>query len=124
VTFAGANCVTAKLREQADSLTYEVSAASDRMGIRLLPEQEGVLAWSGGELTSFGVPRGAIQLPPGGTPVVLGADHQTTGGYPLLGVVARADWPLLAQLRPGSKVRLRPVTLEEARAARIAKVFS
>jgi antagonist of KipI len=94
------------------------------MGVRVLPEQEGVLAWSGAELTSFGVPRGAIQLPPGGTPVVLGADHQTTGGYPVLGVLARVDWPPLAQLRPGSKVRLEPVTLEEARAARHAKLFS
>ncbi|HEX8599798.1 MAG TPA: 5-oxoprolinase subunit PxpB [Chloroflexia bacterium] len=118
VPYLGAGCVATTLREHADSLTYEVSVASDRMGVRLLPEQEGELAWSGGELTSFGVPRGAIQLPPGGTPVVLGADHQTTGGYPVLGVVARGDWPLLAQLRPGSKVRLKPVTLAEARAAR------
>jgi antagonist of KipI len=88
------------------------------MGVRLLPEQEWALAWDGGELTSFGVVRGAIQLPPGGAPVVLGADHQTTGGYPLLGVVARADWPVLAQLRPGRKVKLQSVTLAEARAAR------
>lgn len=123
VPYLGTGCVSAKLREQAHSVTYEVGAASDRMGVRLLPEKEGVIAWSGGELTSFGVPRGAIQLPPSGTPVVLGADHQTTGGYPVLGVVARADWPLLAQLTPGSKVRLQPVTLEEARAARSAKLF-
>ncbi len=123
VPYLGAGCVTEKLGEQAESLTYEVGAASDRMGVRLLPEQDGVLAWGGRELTSFGVPRGAIQLPPGGTPVVLGADHQTTGGYPVLGVVARADWPLLAQLRPGSKVRLRPVTREDARSARSARLF-
>jgi antagonist of KipI len=99
-------------------MVYEVSPASDKMGVRLLPEIEGALAWRGSELTSFGVVRGAIQLPPVGTPVVLGADHQTTGGYPIIGVLAKVDWPLLAQLKPGNKVRLQAVSLAEARAAR------
>jgi antagonist of KipI len=48
-------------------------------------------------------------------PVVLGVDHQTTGGYPLLGVLAEADFPLLAQLTPGSAVEFVPVTIDEAR---------
>lgn len=121
VAYMGQGSVSADVRERASLLVYTVSPASDRMGVRLLPEEEGTLVGGGGELTSFGVVRGAIQLPPGGTPVVLGADHQTTGGYPLLGVVVRADWPHLAQLRPGDKVRLEPVSLEEARAARKAE---
>ncbi|MDQ3927523.1 MAG: 5-oxoprolinase subunit PxpB [Chloroflexota bacterium] len=120
VPYLGQGCVAIGLREHADAITYEVSPASDRMGIRLLPEHDGALAWKGSELMSFGVPQGAIQLPPGGTPVVLGADHQTTGGYPVLGVVAKADWPLVAQLKPGAKVRLQQVTLEEARGMRSA----
>lgn len=123
VPYRGQGCVAEGQREAASALTYEVGAASDRMAVRLVPEPEGVLAWSGAELTSFGVPRGAIQLPPGGTPVVLGADHQTTGGYPVLGVVIRADWPLLAQLKPGAKVRLQPVSLEDAKAARVNGLY-
>ena len=123
VPYRGEGSVAGRQLEEASALTYEVGAASDRMGVRLLPEPEGVLAWTGAELTSFGVPRGAIQLPPGGSPVVLGADHQTTGGYPVLGVVIRADWPLLAQLRPGAKVRLQPVSLEEAKAARVNGLY-
>jgi allophanate hydrolase subunit 2 len=71
-----------------------------------------------GELVSFGVVRGAIQLPPGGEPVILNADHQTTGGYPLLGVIAEADWPLTAQLAPGDEVTFEEISVEEARRAR------
>lgn len=118
VAYSGPESVSDELRRRVDSLLFEVSPASDRMGVRLLPEKDDALAWRGGELASFGVVRGAIQLPPGGTPVVLGADHQTTGGYPLIGVLARADWPLAAQLRPGQEVRLQRVTLSEARTAR------
>jgi antagonist of KipI len=118
VPYVGRGSVAAELRERAIALEFEVSPASDRMGVRLVPKQEGALSWRGTELTSFGVVRGAIQLPPGGAPVVLGADHQTTGGYPLLGVISRADWSLVAQLKPGHKVRLQPITLNEARTAR------
>jgi KipI family sensor histidine kinase inhibitor len=118
VPFEGDSSVPLHVRGRAERQEYEVSPASDRMGVRLVPEDALVLQGGGGELASFGVVRGAIQLPPGGTPLVLGADHQTTGGYPLLGVVARADWPALAQLKPGRRVRLQPVTVAEARAAR------
>jgi len=33
------------------------------------------------------------------------ADHPTTGGYPVIAVVAEADHGLLGQLRPGTTVR-------------------
>jgi allophanate hydrolase subunit 2 len=35
--------------------------------------------------------RGAIEVPAGGMPIVLGPDHPTTGGYPVLAVVASDD---------------------------------
>ncbi len=56
-------------------------------------------------------------LPGPGRPIVLGPDHQTTGGYPVVGVVASADRPLLGQMRPGADVRLRPVDHDDAVAA-------
>lgn len=96
--------------------TWLVGAQSDRMGLRLSREDGPALSVRR-EVISFGVVQGAIQLPPGGNPVVLGPDHQTTGGYPLLGVVIEADWPLLAQLLPGDSVAFTPVPVEEARAA-------
>jgi allophanate hydrolase subunit 2 len=46
-----------------------------------------------------------VQVPPDGPPVVFLADHPTTGGYPVIGVVDPADLPLLAQAPPGTGVR-------------------
>jgi KipI family sensor histidine kinase inhibitor len=97
------------------SCDWIVSEKSDRMGTRLRSAGEGPLMTAGREVLSFGVVRGTIQLPPGGDPVVLNADHQTTGGYPVIGVVARADWPLLAQLGPGSTCRFEEISISEAR---------
>jgi allophanate hydrolase subunit 2 len=42
------------------------------------------------------------------------ADRQSTGGYPKIGTVIRADLPLLAQSRPGSSVRFQSVTVDAA----------
>jgi 5-oxoprolinase (ATP-hydrolysing) subunit C len=61
--------------------------------------------------------RGAIQLPGGGQPIVLGPDHPTTGGYPLLGVVIRADLGLLFSLPAGRRIRFEPVPVETARSS-------
>jgi allophanate hydrolase subunit 2 len=48
---------------------------------------------------------GAIQVPPDGRPVVFLADHPTTGGYPVIGVVHPADLPAAAQSPPGTPIR-------------------
>jgi antagonist of KipI len=66
------------------------------------------------ELLSEAVAFGTVQLPPSGDPIVLMADRQTTGGYPRIGEVASVDLPLLAQLKPGDRIRFRPVALDEA----------
>lgn len=81
---------------------YFISEVSDRMGTRLYGAP---LARKGGEILSCGVTRGAIQAPPDGQPIVLQADHQTTGGYPIVATVIRADIPRLAQKRPGDVIR-------------------
>jgi antagonist of KipI len=94
---------------------FEVSDASDRMGYRL----SGPLLDSGkrDELISSAVIFGTVQVPPSGEPIVLMADRQTTGGYPVIGVVATADLPLVAQLRPGDEVRFEEMTIERAQTA-------
>ena len=58
-----------------------------------------------GELPSEGIVRGAIQVPPGGEPVLFLADHPVTGGYPVAAVVLDADVDRAAQVRPGQRVR-------------------
>ncbi|MFC3503600.1 biotin-dependent carboxyltransferase family protein [Micromonospora krabiensis] len=80
---------------------YAVSPLSNRVGARLTgaPLPRAVA----GELPSEGVVLGAVQVPADGQPLVFLADHPTTGGYPVIGVVA--DVTPLAQARPGTTVR-------------------
>ncbi len=94
---------------------WTVSPDSNRMGLRLCGTRMQVEAQD--MQLSAGVGPGSIQLPAGGQPIVLLADAQTIGGYPLLGAVIRADWPRLAQARPGSVLRFSVVSLAEAEAA-------
>ncbi len=83
--------------------SWTVSSESDRVGLRLAGEPP---ARRDGELPSAGMVRGAVQLPPGGEPVILLADHPVTGGYPVVAVVLDADVDRAAQLRPGQPVHL------------------
>jgi antagonist of KipI len=114
VPFRGAQSPGAEPERAFLAATWSVSERSNRMGLRLAGDSE--LSGGGGELASFPVVPGAIQLPPDGSPIVLGPDHQTTGGYPVLGVVAGADLALLSQAGPGTKLRFKPLQLAEARA--------
>jgi len=82
---------------------YKLTVKSNRVGARLAGP---ILSRSvAGELPSEGIVLGAIQVPGDGQPLVFLADHPTTGGYPVIAVVKRADLPLLAQARPGTAIR-------------------
>ncbi|MBJ6107966.1 biotin-dependent carboxyltransferase family protein [Hymenobacter sp. BT523] len=98
---------------------FAVSAAADRMGYRL---QGPVLTrHTDAELLSSAVTFGTVQVPAGGQPIVLMADHQTTGGYPRIAQVITADFSALAQVRPGQSIRFREVSLVEAQALYLAQ---
>jgi biotin-dependent carboxylase-like uncharacterized protein len=84
---------------------YGVSNDCDRVGVRL--EGDPLERSRNGELPSEGMMRGALQVPPSGTPVLFLADHPVTGGYPVIGYVVDADVDRCAQLRPGQTVRFR-----------------
>ena len=92
--------------------TYRVSTHSDRMGIRF--EGKALTHCGSAEIVSDAVPFGTIQVPANGQPIVLAADRQTTGGYPKIGVVITADFPVLGQLRPGDKIRFHSISIEES----------
>ena len=68
-----------------------------------------------------GAPLGAIQVTPSGEPVILGVDHQTTGGYPKIGCVISADRWRIGQLRPRETVRFELVSLDDARRLLLAQ---
>jgi biotin-dependent carboxylase-like uncharacterized protein len=90
---------------------FVVESASDRQGTRL----GGVpIAPRPGELLSCGVVAGAVQVPRGGAPIVLLADHQTTGGYPVIATVIAADLGKVAQSLPGESLRFYRVERDEA----------
>lgn len=95
---------------------WRVGMDSNRMGLRLggpsLPLVKAI------EILSQPACRGTVQVPAGGQPIALMADHQSTGGYPRIAEVIAADAPRLAQVPPGRELRFAPVTLEEADAAR------
>ncbi|GAB3135021.1 5-oxoprolinase/urea amidolyase family protein [Tsukamurella serpentis] len=86
---------------------WTVSPDSDRVGVRLTGPP---LAGYPGEVLSRALIPGAVQLPPSGQPIVFGVDHPTTGGYPLIGVIAEHHLDLLAQVPIGTVVRLREVS--------------
>jgi biotin-dependent carboxylase-like uncharacterized protein len=95
---------------------FRVSPISNRMGYRL--EGPPLHTRAPTDLPSLGVLPGAIQVPPDGGAILLMADAQTTGGYPIVGVVSGADLPLAAQLLPGDRLRFAMVELEAAVDAR------
>jgi biotin-dependent carboxylase-like uncharacterized protein len=90
-------------RDQFWSTDWTVTPQSNRMGYRLAGPA--LVRERGGELASHGVLPGVIQVPPSGQPIVLLADAQTTGGYPKIGVVIRADLWKLGQLRLGAALQ-------------------
>jgi KipI family sensor histidine kinase inhibitor len=107
----------AELRRLA-AARYLVDARSDRVGVRLRWQGDAAAARPrGGEALSEGVPRGAVQVPPDGEPILLLADHQATGGYRVPAIVVAADRWMVGQLRPGDAVALEPATRPAAVAA-------
>ncbi len=84
---------------------YAVSPTGNRVGVRLTGPA--LARERPGELPSEPMVLGAVQVPANGLPLIFLADHPTTGGYPVIGVVHPADLALLAQARPGTTVRFR-----------------
>lgn len=85
--------------------TWSVSSSS-RVGARLSGSVlERAVA---GELPSEGLVEGAVQVPPDGNPIVMLADHPTTGGYPVVAVVDPADLAVVAQSPPGAPLHFHP----------------
>jgi biotin-dependent carboxylase-like uncharacterized protein len=94
---------------------YSVSGQSDRMGVRL--EGEKIENKNGVDIISDGIAYGSVQIPAAGTPIIMMADRQTTGGYAKIATVITADLSKIAQAKPGSFIRFQAVTEKEAVAA-------
>tara|TARA_B110001452_G_C15153423_1_gene401409 strand:- start:9 stop:962 length:954 start_codon:yes stop_codon:yes gene_type:complete len=91
---------------------YSVTRLADRMGMRL----DGAYLQNNinTNIKSEGLIRGVIQVPADGKPIILLSDHGTIGGYPKIAVVISADLDKVAQLTPGTKIKFKEVSLEQA----------
>lgn len=94
---------------------FTVGKDSDRMGLRLLESLSSAATIA--EQISSALVFGAMQLPPDGRPILVAADRQTTGGYPVAGVVAGVDHWRIAQARPGDTLCFVPMEAADARRA-------
>lgn len=104
--------LTNVIRDSFYTQKYTISSKSDRMGYRLegkrieMDEQISVI--------SEGTVWGDIQVPPDGQPIILMADRQTTGGYPVIGTVCSVDRSKLVQCSPGTEIQFTQINVEEA----------
>ncbi len=103
---------TSEAIDALNGAVYTISNDSDRMGYRL--EGEVIQRATQRDMITDGIVFGSIQVPPNGQPIIMMADHQTTGGYPKVATVISADLPLLAQCSPGSKISFKVISVEEA----------
>ena len=91
------NYFTAKGIDTFLSSTYTVSDKSDRMGIRL--DGQPIENINGVDIISDGIVTGSIQIPASGTPIIMMADRQTTGGYAKIATVISVDLKKIAQAK-------------------------
>ena len=92
--------------------TFRVATDSNRVGYRL--DGTRLALEQPLELVSEPLAFGTVQLPPGGQPIVLMAEHPVTGGYPRIGQVAAIDLARLAQRRPGDPLHFVEIDLDTA----------
>lgn len=90
---------------------FTISRDCDRMGYRLNEQLEGFHPKKQ-EISSGTIP-GTIQITNNGTPILLLADAQTTGGYPRIAHIVKEDIDVVAQLRPGNHIKFMLISLED-----------
>ncbi len=93
---------------------FPISMQLDRMGVRLDTQGKPIEVEGGRTGISDAVVKGDIQITGDGTPAVLLADHQPTGGYPRIATIVTADQDRFAQMRPGQTVQFERVELDRA----------
>ncbi len=114
-----ADLLLSESRKKLLSSNFSVTHQSNRMAYRL--EGEKLFLSRPVELVSSAVDFGTIQLLPDGNLIILMADHQTTGGYPQIASVIKADLPKLAQLNLSDKINFKMIPLSEAESILLSK---
>ena len=102
------------MRALIDAGSFSVTPRSDRMAICVSQSDDRASPLVGGQQMSEACVSGTIQIPPDGNPVILLAEHQTTGGYKVPAVVIQADMWKVGQMKPGDELVFVETTQEEA----------
>ncbi|MBF7016961.1 5-oxoprolinase subunit C family protein [Staphylococcus durrellii] len=103
---------SAATQSELTSNTFTISDSSDRMGYRL--KGPTVSPEKSADIISEPVALGSVQVPNDGNPIILLNDKQTVGGYTKIANVCHGDLNVLAQLKPGNKIKFKWITIEEA----------
>jgi len=91
---------------------YKITNLTDRMGMRLSGDPlKNIVSTN---IRSEGITKGSVQIPADGQPIVLLTDHPTIGGYPKIANIISADYDLLVQKVPGTKISFKCIDLKEA----------
>ena len=91
---------------------FKVTKLSNRMGMRLEGKKlKNIISTN---IKSEGLVKGVVQVPSDGNPIVMLADHGTIGGYPKIANVINADLDKLVQMPPGSVIKFKEVSLQDA----------
>jgi urea carboxylase len=113
--------------EQFFAAGWQVDHRADRTGVRLIGPAPGWARVDGGEaglhpsnLHDSAYPVGGVMLT-GDTPVIVGKDGPSLGGFVVPAVVIGADRWMLGQLRPGDQLRLVPTATFVAETAMAAR---
>lgn len=101
-------------RARFESTEFTRDTRGNRQGVRLVHDGTPFATKDQLSLLSEVVMPGDIQMTGDGTPFVLLPECQTTGGYPRIGTVHPDDLAIVAQAAPGTRLRFRFVTLDEA----------
>ena len=103
---------TDEAKSQLINEDYLLTPVLNRMGMRL--EGPPLAHIDTADIPSDGIVKGSIQVPGNGIPIILLADHQTTGGYTKIATVISADLPKLARMKPGQRLRFEAVDINTA----------
>jgi len=92
--------------------TFLLTSSCDRMGYRL--DGPYIEHTGSADIITDGIVFGSVQVPVSGDPIIMMADHQTTGGYTRIANVISCDLPKLAQSAPGTRVKFTSVRVDAA----------
>ncbi|MEE9447690.1 MAG: biotin-dependent carboxyltransferase family protein [Arenicellales bacterium] len=104
---------SAKTQQSLVQVPWSIEPQFNRMAYRLNGTE--IVCEQGHDILSDGITMGAIQVPGDGKPIILMADHQTTGGYPKIACISKLDLPRLTQIAPKQFFMFQWQTVEQAR---------